>query len=51
MRDVSSWHFSDMPTALGNVRHQGHSKRHLLALSFSGFDPERTWANETVVAD
>jgi hypothetical protein len=29
-----------MPTALGNVHSQGRSGKHLLALSFSGFDPE-----------
>ena len=33
---------SDMPTALRNVRSQGQSGKHLLALSFSGFDPEPT---------
>jgi hypothetical protein len=31
-----------MPTALRNVRSQGQSGKHLLALSFSAFDPERT---------
>jgi hypothetical protein len=36
------WHETDMPTALGNVRSQGRSGKHLLALSFSGFDPEKT---------
>ena len=28
-----------MPTALRNVRFQGQSGKHVLALSFSGFDP------------
>jgi len=28
-----------MPTALRDVRSQGQSGKHLLALSFSGFDP------------
>jgi hypothetical protein len=28
-----------MPTALRNIR-QGHSGKHVLALSFSGFEPE-----------
>jgi len=28
-----------MPTLLRNVRSQGQSGKHLLALSFSGFDP------------
>jgi hypothetical protein len=33
-----------MPTALRNVRYQGQSGSHMLALSFSGFDPKLTWA-------
>jgi hypothetical protein len=33
------WHETDMPTALRNVRYQGQSGKHVLALSFSGFDP------------
>jgi hypothetical protein len=28
-----------MPTALRDVRSQGQSGKHMLALSFSGFDP------------
>src|SRR5260370_7066683 len=36
------WHETDMPTALRDVRSQGQSGKHLLALSFSGFDPTRT---------
>jgi hypothetical protein len=32
-------HETDMPTALRDVRSQGQSGKHLLALSFSGFDP------------
>src|SRR5207248_3025564 len=32
-------HGTDMPTALRDVRSQGQSGKHLLALSFSGFDP------------
>jgi hypothetical protein len=31
-------HETDMPTALRNVRSQGQSGKHLLALSFSGFE-------------
>jgi hypothetical protein len=34
-------HETDMPTALRDVRSQGQSGKHLLALSFSGFDPGR----------
>src|SRR6266849_489971 len=37
--NVRSWHETDMPTALRNVRYQGQSGKHLLSLSFSGFDP------------
>jgi len=29
---------------LRNVRYQSNSGKHLLALSFSGFDPQRTLA-------
>ena len=32
-----------MPTVFRDVRFQGQSGKHLLALSFSGFDPTRTW--------
>ena len=39
---VGTWHETDMPTALRNVRYQGQSGKHVLALSFSGFDPEQT---------
>src|SRR5258707_2072106 len=31
-----------MPTTLRDVRFRGQSGKHVLALSFSGFDPERT---------
>jgi hypothetical protein len=34
-----------MPTALRNVRSQQQSGKHMLALSFSGFDPKRQGAN------
>jgi hypothetical protein len=30
---------ADMPTALLNVRSQGQSGKHMLALGFSAFDP------------
>jgi hypothetical protein len=36
--DFRVWHETDMPTALRDVRSQGQSGKHLLALSFSGFD-------------
>jgi hypothetical protein len=32
-----------MPTTLRNVRSQGQSGKHLLALRFSGFDPKPTF--------
>jgi hypothetical protein len=35
-------HETDMPTALRNVRSQGQSGKHMLAGSFSGFDPTQT---------
>jgi hypothetical protein len=37
--DGRFWHETDMPTALRDVRSQGQSGKHMLALSFSGFDP------------
>src|SRR5260370_479879 len=39
--DVSSWHETDMPKYLGNVRCWVNSGKHVLARSFSGFDPKR----------
>src|SRR6266404_6710529 len=36
------WHETDMPTALRDVRFQGQSGKHMLASSFSGFDPYRS---------
>ena len=40
--NVSSWHETDMPKYLGDVRCWVNSGKHLLSLSFSGFDPNRT---------
>jgi hypothetical protein len=42
-RDVSYWHFSDVPIRAINVRNRGKSGQHLLNLSFTAFDPTRTW--------
>src|SRR6267378_2032811 len=42
---VHTWHETDMPTALRDVRSQGQTGKHILALSFSGFDPTRTSAD------
>ena len=41
------WHETDMPKRLGNVRYWMNSGKHMLALSFSGFDPTRTYALAT----
>jgi len=40
--NVCCWHETDMPILLRNVRSQGQSGKHVLALSFSGLDPTRT---------
>ena len=48
MRDVGSWHETDMPTALRNVRSQGQSGKHVLVVSFSGFDPSGTLAAKKI---
>src|SRR6266403_4950881 len=37
--DVALWHETDMPKYLGDVRCWVNSGKHLLSLSFSGFDP------------
>jgi hypothetical protein len=37
--DFRCWHETDMPTASRNVGFRGQSGKHVLALSFSGFDP------------
>ena len=36
------WHETDMPKYLGDVRCWVNSGKHVLALSFSGFDPNAT---------
>jgi hypothetical protein len=36
------WHVTVMPKYLGNVRYWANSGKHVLALSFSGFDPQQT---------
>src|SRR5258706_1494900 len=40
---VHTWHETDMPEYLGNVRCWVNSGKHLLSLSFSDFDPTETW--------
>ncbi len=42
-REVGSWHETDMPSALSDVRSWGQSGKHVLAMSFSGFDPQETF--------
>ena len=40
---VGCWHETDMPTALRDVRSQGAKRKiYILALSFSGLDPQQT---------
>jgi hypothetical protein len=36
---VHTWHETDMPKYLGDVRYWVNSGKHMLAWSFSGFDP------------
>src|SRR5712671_5046595 len=43
-RRMSAWHETDMPKYLGDVRCCVNSGKHVLALSFSGFDPAATLA-------
>jgi len=42
MSPIVRWHETDMATAFRNVRSQGQSGKHLLALSFSDCDPTET---------
>jgi hypothetical protein len=48
--DVCPWHETDMATALRNVRSQAQSGKHVLALSFSGFDPT-VWTGRALQAE
>ena len=41
--DLRVWHEAEMPKYLGKVRYWMNSGKHMLALSFSGFDPNPTW--------
>jgi hypothetical protein len=43
--DVACWHETDMPKYLGDVRYWVNSGKHLLALTFSGFDPKQTFGS------
>ncbi len=47
---VRFWHETDMLTALRNVRYQSNSGKHVLALSFSGFDPSGHRLGRLVIA-
>jgi hypothetical protein len=40
--DFRSWHFPDVLTALSDVRFRMRSGKHMLASSFSPFDPNQT---------
>ncbi len=51
MNHVWFWHETDMAKYLDNVRYWVNSGKHVLALSFSGFDPQPTWvAPERLIA-
>jgi hypothetical protein len=39
---VAYWHETDMPVVFRDVRFQGQNGKHLLGLSSSQFDPQRT---------
>src|SRR6266567_7501954 len=39
---IRLWHKCEVPTSSDNVRVRGQNGKHLLALSFSQFDPNRT---------
>jgi hypothetical protein len=40
----SSWHEPEVAALLAYVSYWGKTGKHLLVLSFTGFDPTRTWA-------
>jgi len=42
--DFRWWHETDMLKYLGDVRYWVNSGKHVLSLSFSGFDPDRTFS-------
>jgi hypothetical protein len=46
----ADWHEADMPTVFRDVRFQGQSGKHLLTLSFSGFDPD-VWSGRALQVD
>ena len=46
--DVACWHEAEMPKYLGDVRCWVNNGSHLLALSFSGFDPQLIFRNELI---
>jgi hypothetical protein len=39
---VHTWHKSEVPERINDVRFRGQSGKHLLILSLSAYDPERT---------
>jgi hypothetical protein len=39
---VSFWHYSEVPARLAYVGYRGKTGKHLLAVSFIGFDPQRS---------
>jgi hypothetical protein len=44
-------HETDMPKSLGDVRCWVNSGKHLLSLSFSGFDPEQITRGASKTSD
>src|SRR5258708_34497489 len=47
---VHTWHETDMPKYLGDVRYWVNSGKHLLSLSISGFDTKRTCGARSVMS-
>jgi hypothetical protein len=50
LADRSYWHEADMQTAMRNVRYWMNSGKHMLSLSFSGFDPT-VWTGRALQAE
>jgi hypothetical protein len=40
--NVRFWHYSEVPARLAYVGYWGKTGKHLLAMSFTGFDPRAT---------
>jgi hypothetical protein len=44
MVNARFWHYSEVPARLAYVGYRGKTGQHLLAVSFTGFDPQETSA-------